>query len=166
MVIGLSSMDIALTPDQIKVITDLIEKGAIVEIGDTGLIIRKDPRDKVIVEEVLEVNVAGLPDKDFQYLAKELNKAFYGKAYFAVELIAYIFVREMLYLKYKKRDLRAIISDPSIRKELSKNMKDVLRFFEGQKIIRDGLEHIKGVRVSEPEALATMRMVKRFLELL
>jgi len=159
-------MNITLTPDQIKVITDLIEKGAIVEIGNTGLIIKKDPSDKVIVEEVLKINVADLPDKDFQYLVKELNKAFRGEAYFAVELIAYIFVREMLYSKHRKRDPRAIISDPSIRKELSKNMKNVLRFFESQKIIRDGLEHIKGVRVSRPEALATMRMVKRFLELL
>lgn len=159
-------MDIFLTPNQVKVITDLIEKGAVVKIGDTGMIIKKDPENEIIIEEILEIDVARLPDDDFRYLAKELNKVFRGKAYFAVELIAYIFIREMLYLKYKKRDPRAVISEPSVGKNLSKNMKDVLRFFESQKIVRDGLEHIRGMRVSKPEAISTMRMVKRFLELL
>lgn len=41
-------MDIFLVPNQVKVITDLIEKGAVVEIGDTGIIIKKDPENEII----------------------------------------------------------------------------------------------------------------------
>ena len=156
-----------LAPEEIKIIADLISKGAVITIGGSGVKIRADHKEIKTKEDISIISLdLNLPDKDFEYLAMELDNAFRGKSYLAVDLIAHIFIREMLYWRYKKDTPSSVLSNGCIAKNLSRNMKEVLNYFHTQRITRKGLEHIKGTKVSEPEALATMRMVIRFLELI